>query len=276
MFFKNSFLASAGFLLLFTAFATSAAGGTPTPWSYHGSAGPEHWGELDKRYQACNLSKEQSPINITDSTVTDRNPLKIHYITSAAQAVNDEYSSLNIHGKKTLINDGHTLQINLPKNASQEYIDINNNSYQLIQFHFHTPSENHMNNKSFPIEIHFVNQSKEGDLAVLGVMLLVGKYNVALQNLIDELPANKHALKIANKIVLSIGDLLPQDESYYTFTGSLTTPPCSEAVRWFVFSTPVEASLLQINQLKTLLPVNNARPVQALNKREILQFIDHK
>lgn len=269
------------FLLLFTAAvalfvattgqAASAAGSAS--WSYQGNTGPNNWGKLSEEYSLCAAGKKQSPINITNATLTNQNTLKLHYVASAAQVVNDVNTTLNIRGKKTIINDGHTLQINLPPNNEHEYISVNDNKYQLIQFHFHTPSENAIDEKRFPIEIHFVNQSEDGNVAVLGVMIKQGKYNTALQEFIDELPSNKQALKIPNKLLVDVNSLLPADKLYYSFTGSLTTPPCNEEIKWFVFANPIEASKMQINQLKTLLPVNNARPVQALNGREIIQSI---
>lgn len=270
---KPLFLLSIASILFFNVATSFAAPATGAKWSYHGETGPQNWGKLDEQYTLCANGKTQSPINITNATLTNHNILKISYAITAAQAAYDADSTLNIHGKETIINDGHTLQINMPKNTSNEYITVNNNRYQLIQLHFHTPSENLINGKSFPIEIHFVHQDEDGNLAVVGVMIKQGKYNRALEELIDELPKSKQALKVSNKLLIDVNNLLPQDKLYYSFNGSLTTPPCSEEVKWFVFATPLEASKLQINQLKTLLPADNARPTQKLNEREIMQAV---
>ncbi len=268
---KHYYISLISMLALLAASVAFAAPKSGAEWSYQGKIGPQHWGQLDAQYKLCATGKAQSPINITDATATRHSPLTIHYVPSAAQAVNNINTLLNIHGKKTVVNDGHTLQINLPQNSAEEYVTVNQEHYWLIQFHFHTPSENKLNGQSFPLEIHFVNQSNDGDLAVLGVMVKEGQYNPALQTFINELPNNKKALKIANKLMVSPVNFLPQNKSYYAFNGSLTTPPCSEDVQWFVFTTPIEASSMQISLLKKLLPQNNARPVQSLNGRAITQ-----
>jgi carbonic anhydrase len=270
---NSLFLLTAVFAVLANPATSNAAPKQGANWGYHGDLGPQNWGKLDAEYSLCSTGKKQSPVNISNATLTNHSVLKTHYMATAAQAVYDSTTQLNIHGEKTIINDGHTLQINMPANNDNEYITINDDKYQLIQFHFHTPSENLINGKNFPVEIHFVNQGANGNLAVVGVMIKQGKYNQALEELLNELPSKKQALKVSNKLLVDVNNLLPTDKLYYNFTGSLTTPPCSEDVQWFVFATPVEASKLQINQLKTLLPTDNARPVQKLNGRDIMQAL---
>jgi carbonic anhydrase len=242
------------FALIIASQFTYAAPTTGAPWGYQGDIGPQNWGKLDTDYQQCSLGKAQSPINISQTQVSKANSLFIHYPKS-----NAEY------------NDGRALQIDFPATAP-EFIKVADKQYRLIQFHIHMPGENYINNKQFPLEIHFVNQSATGDLAVLGVMYKVGKYNAALQQFLDQLPSKQEVTQ-HKKLTVIADALLPSDKRYYTFNGSLTTPPCSEGVTWFVFAEPVAASKTQLQQLKNLLVIDNARPIQPLNGRAIGKVI---
>lgn len=219
-------------------------------WSYSGKTGPDHWGDLKPEYKMCKLGKNQSPIDISNTLKATLTPLNIYYDVKA----------------KSFLNNGHTLKAEM-KNGAKLYID--GKEFKLLQFHFHTPSENTINGEYFPAEAHFVHSTKNGELAVVSVMFKIGKFNPAFQKLVDNIPAKTGEKKSLCKVNLKAQDLLPKSLKYYRFNGSLTTPPCSEGVRWFVMKTPVEVSADQIKAFEKVMGKNN-RPLQPINARVIL------
>lgn len=231
-------------------FASGAIAAEPHPhWGYQGEDAPAHWAELDPGFETCALGRTQSPIDIRNAQRADLPEIDFDYRAGPAEAVNN----------------GHTVQVNLPDAGG---IDIGGAHYALVQFHFHTPSEEKIDGASFPMEAHFVHKDAEGHLAVVAVMLKQGRKNAALEEIFDALPAAEGgSLALEN---LDPSTLLPNRQGYYAYTGSLTTPPCSEGVRWQVLKQPVEVSESQIEAFRKLYPMN-ARPVQPLNGREVRQ-----
>jgi carbonic anhydrase len=226
---------------------------TPPPaphWTYEGAEGPEFWGKLAPEYALCSSGRAQSPIDIKGAASINLNDIQFNYQPSA----------LNI------FNNGHTIQVNYDKGSSIVY---NENTYQLVQFHFHHRSEHKLDGKDFDMELHFVHQDAKGNLAVVGVMLKAGeKDNEAFKAVFDNLPPTKGDPQ-PTKLAIDASKLLPEKHLYDTYTGSLTTPPCSQGVRWLVLTTPVEISEHQIEVFGKLFE-SNARPVQPLNKRDLL------
>jgi carbonic anhydrase len=246
-------------------------------WGYTGDKGPKAWGTLDPAYKACGIGKEQSPIDIVTQHVvpTKKEELDIDYrpVALPLSIVSDGTTELNIRGHREVINDGHTLQVNFPQTGKGEFMEVGKQHYRLVQFHIHTPSENRLDGKPFPLEIHFVNQSKNGKVAVIGVFVKPGKFNPAIETLLQHLPPTQRHLYPIEGVKLNLLSLLPKNESYYAFPGSLTTPPCTQGLQWFVMANSVQASEKQIAELKKALPLpDNARPVQPLNGREVLFF----
>jgi carbonic anhydrase len=223
--------------------------GTTPQWGYEGNDGADHWGDLDSSFSECKLGKQQSPIDIPTSEVEKANlpAIDFDYKTSAGE----------------ILNNGYTIQINLAKAGS---VEVPSGEYQLLQFHFHTPSEEKINGKSFPLVAHLVHKNDEGKLAVVAILFEEGKENIALKNIFKKLPAKERKEKLKDDF--DISKLLPANLAYYTFNGSLTTPPCSEGVAWHVLKTPVSISKSQINMFKKIFKMN-ARPVQPLNGRKI-------
>lgn len=219
-------------------------------WGYTGHASAAHWAELDDNFQTCKLGQNQSPINIDTKKVekADLKPITFGYTAGGAE----------------VINNGHTIQVNL---AAAGAATIAGSEYKLLQFHFHHPSEEKINDKAFPLVAHLVHKSAEGNLAVVAVLFKLGKENAALKAIFADLPAKEGETK-ALEGGFNPADLLPADQAYYAFMGSLTTPPCSENVRWQVLKTPVELSAAQLKAFKKLYPMN-ARPVQPLNGRTV-------
>lgn len=218
-------------------------------WGYTGHAGAAHWAELDEGYKTCKLGKLQSPIDIATAKAeaAPLEPIGFAYAAGAAE----------------LVNNGHTIQVNLPAGGAATIAGV---EYQLVQFHFHTPSEEKIDGKAYPLVAHLVHKNAEGKLAVVAVLFKLGKENAALKPVFGGLPAKQGASRALEAI--NAADLLPAERGYYAFMGSLTTPPCSEEVRWQVLKTPVELSAAQLGAFKRLYRMN-ARPVQPLNGRVV-------
>ncbi|MBK1695059.1 carbonate dehydratase [Chromatium weissei] len=228
-----------------------AFAGHDAHWGYSGAEGPEHWSEIDSHFGACQNGKMQTPIDLVNMVDQQLPPIDFHY----RPAGDDE------------INNGHTIQVNYANGSS---IAIDGHEYQLKQFHFHTPSENHIGGKEFPMEAHLVHVDAEGHIAVIAVMFQEGAENLALTVPWAEMPTHvdeeKHLAAHA-----SAEALLPQNRDYYRFIGSLTTPPCTENVTWLVMKHPVTASVAQIHQFAQVMGHANNRPIQPLNARLIVE-----
>lgn len=222
-------------------------------WGYDGAGGPAHWGGIKQAYQACAAGRSQSPINIESAEAGHLAPLGIHYKVSLIE----------------MINNGHTVQANYGKGS---YITLGTERYDLLQFHFHTPSEHRIAGRSFPMEIHFVHRNARGQLAVIGVLATFGDYNLAAREIWDRLPARAHMKSADTRALINARDLLPDDTKYFRYSGSLTTPPCSEKVNWVVLQKPVHFSDAQISKLHRIVG-RNARPAQARNSRYLLQSV---
>jgi carbonic anhydrase len=238
-----------------TAVAPPAAGDaqapTPSgPWSHAGTTGPQAWGRLKPEYSLCAKGQRQSPIDIRDGIALDLEPLQIDYKPSGFG----------------VIDTGHTVQVNLaPGNA----IEVNGRRYALQQFHFHRPSEARINGRQFEMDVQLVHRDAEGRTAVLAVLLERGSAQPLLQTVWNHLPLEKQEENAARTLI-DPAQLLPSDGRYYTFMGSLTTPPCSEGVLWLVMQQPLQVSAQQIDIFARLYPMN-ARPIQRAAGRMIKQ-----
>jgi carbonic anhydrase len=161
-----------------------------------------------------------------------------------------------------ILNNSHTIQINTPKGNK---INIDKNEYELLQFHFHTPSEHALQGKRTPLEVHFVNKNSDGNLAVLGVFFKLGKRNKELTAMFNHLPSSGETKKVSREKI-NLSKLFPKSKNYYTYSGSLTTPPCSEIVTWYVYKDNIEISQDQLKKFKKLFKMN-ARPLQKVSSR---------
>lgn len=218
-------------------------------WSYEA---PAEWGNLKAEYLTCKNGANQSPVDIRQAVNGQLPPLTLSYQAK----------------QKSIINNGHTIQINV---KDGDALTLDGETFTLRQFHFHTPSENLINSKRYPLAAHFVHASEEGHLAVVGVMFEAGAENPALAEILRELPAEVNH-EAALQQPLNLSALIPGEKNYYRFSGSLTTPPCTEGVRWLVMKQTVSASAEQIKTFAKLLGEHgNSRPVQALNGRVIVE-----
>lgn len=217
-------------------------------WDYEGPGAPENWGDIEAEFSACKMGKAQSPIDITFGREAD-----LHGIRVAYKATNLE-----------ILNNGHTIQVNYKKGS---FIEVNSKPYDLLQFHFHSPSEHKLHGKAFPMEAHLVHKGEEG-LAVIGIFITEGRENPFLKDIWTYLPKKGGDQHSEDVLAINASEFLPENRSYVHYYGSLTTPPCSEGVKWMVMNTTVEASKAQIAQFREIIH-GNARPVQPHNSRII-------
>ena len=232
----------------------AAAAPTPEPtshaphWDYQGVAGPESWGKLQAEFSKCSVGTRQSPIDIRDGVKVQLDPVQFDYKPSGFR----------------VIDNGHTVQVNLAPGNS---IEVLGRRYDLLQFHFHRPSEERIGGRQFDMVAHLVHKDIDGRLAVVAVLLDRGSVQPIVQTIWNNLPLEKGE-EVAAKTALDMNALLPTDRSYYTYMGSLTTPPCTEGVLWMVMKNPVPISAEQIGIFARLYPMN-ARPIQQVSGRLI-------
>ncbi len=221
-------------------------------WQYIGEGGPAEWGKLAPENKPCTVGKRQSPIDINNSNVKENKSLPNLMFSYIAAPLK-------------ILNNGHTIQMNYPKGSK---LSIGPATYDLLQFHFHTPSEHAFNGKRTELEVHFVNKNSDGSLAVVGVLMKKGKKNSALETFFNKMPAAAGKEDTIENATLNPNEMLPKDKDYYTYLGSLTTPPCSEIVTWYVIKDKIEVSIEQIKKFQKLFPMN-ARPLQSLSSRVV-------
>lgn len=241
----------AGLSLLLVACGPSESHAEEPPhWAYEGEAGPEHWGELGEDYALCANGAQQSPIDLDSASEQDLANITFSYVPSAV----------------TILNNGHTIQVNYDAGSS---ISVDGHEYSLVQFHFHAPSEHLLDGKQYPAELHLVHRDEDGALAVVGVLLDSGVENLALDPVWANLP-KEEVEAITTDDTVDANSFLPTDQTTYRYSGSLTTPPCSEGVSWFVFATPVQLSPAQLDQFLAIYD-GNARPPQELGDRTLVE-----
>ncbi|MCY4020822.1 MAG: carbonic anhydrase family protein [Chloroflexi bacterium] len=243
-------LSTVALLVGFAALLTTSLAGDKD-WGYSGEYGPEHWGALSPDYALCADGRAQSPVDIRNASKVDLVDIAFGYGESA----------------NNIFNNGHTIQVNVDEGS---YIIYNEITYKLLQFHFHSPSEHTINGKSAAMEIHFVHaDANSGALAVVGILLAAGEAeSEAYAAIFDNMPSETGEPAALGE-ALDLAALLPEEFAYFTYQGSLTTPPCSEIVRWLLLDTPVLLSQAQISAF-TDLYAYNARPTLPLGKRDLL------
>ncbi|MCF8273533.1 MAG: carbonic anhydrase family protein [Flavobacteriaceae bacterium] len=221
-------------------------------WSYEGETSPEHWIEIEKNSD-CN-GTSQSPINIIDINTIS---------VDSAETLKILYTPETVLNK--VVNNGHSIQFDF---NSGDSISYKNNIYHLKQIHFHESSEHTINGIKYPTEIHLVHQSNSKKITVLSILCMEGQESQLFEFFESFLPIESGQFKTINKTV-DLLDLFPEDKSFYSYGGSLTTPPCTENVSWIVFKQPIIISLDEVLKLKNNMPINNYRNEQALNSRKV-------
>lgn len=219
-------------------------------WGYTGQIGPDYWGNLADEFVTCSKGKNQSPIDIQtkDVVTAELQPLELHYDVNSTEVVNN----------------GHTLQMNVEPGA---YMMAEGVRFELLQFHLHSPSEHLVDGKAYPLEIHFVHRSKAGEIAVVGVLFEEGDHHPSVTHIEDIAP------KIGESIPFKapLTQLVAEKEltSYYRYGGSLTTPPCTEGLRWYIWPSVMTVSSEQIDTYVEMIGFD-ARDAQPMNARFVL------
>lgn len=217
-------------------------------WTYDaGEEGPAHWGDLSPDFAACSTGKKQSPVDLTAADQKDLANIVFHY-----QPTNID-----------IINNGHAIQV---KYDAGSYIEVDGVQYVLQQFHFHAPSEHSINGKLADAEVHFVHKSKDGVLAVVGILINKGAENAPLQSFWSKLPEKKGPAQTLEG-QFNANDVLPPTQTTFRYDGSLTTPPCTEGVKWIVMTEPITMSEAQLAAYTKLFHEGTNRPEQDLNGR---------
>lgn len=216
-------------------------------WDYRGKNGPSHWSDLDTEFKQCATGHLQSPVNIRHAMKHHGDQLDFHYRASSAE----------------IFNNGHTVQV-IP--SGEDMLSVGHHTYKLAQLHFHTPGEERFNGKTYPLDIHLVHKSMEGEVTVIAVPVTVGKENPVLRAVFDSMPT-----KAGERVPLTSFDptsLVPESKDSYRLVGSLTTPPCTEGVHWIILKQPIQISPHQLAEFHHIYKAD-ARPVQPLNGREV-------
>jgi carbonic anhydrase len=221
-----------------------------THWTYAGAHGPGHWGDISPDFVQCKVGVNQSPIDIVDSVEADLPPLVLDYTTSTTD----------------LVNNGHTAQMNVEPGS---YLRVEGEEFELLQFHIHVPSEHRVNGEQFLLEVHYVHQNAKGQLAVIGVLYNEGEDPPNLARHISRIP---HEINKPVPFEVSLNDLAitSVDKDYYRYNGSLTTPPCSEGVRWYVLKEILAVSKERRDVFNQLIG-HDARGPQPINARPVLR-----
>jgi carbonic anhydrase len=230
--------------------AVPGAGDAAADWGYEGAAGPAAWGSLRPEFSLCAQGLRQSPIDIREGLPVALEPVRFDYRPS----------------RFSVIDTGRTVQVNLAPGNS---IEVGGRRFELVELRFRRPSEERIDGRQFAMSAHLLHRDAQGRTLVVAVLVDPGPARAAMQTAWANLPLERNE-EVAARAVLDLADLLPEDRRYYTYMGSLTTPPCSEGVQWVVMRAPVTASPEQIEVFARLYPMN-ARPLQALAGRRILQ-----
>ena len=241
--------------------ATTAPATASDPvWHYEGDEGPAHWGTISAKFAACSSGRAQSPIDIVaPARRATPDAMVLRFAPTSLRIVHHDHVA-------DAVNNGHTIQVNY---SEGDTLTVGGSAYQLVQYHFHAPSEHSVNGKQFPMEMHLVHTNADGQLAVIGVLMVEGAHNAAFDPIWANLPVTKGVENHLEHVKVDVDALLPTARTTYRYDGSLTTPPCSEGVKWFVMTTPIALSKAQIGAFTALFHGNN-RPVQPLNGRPVL------
>lgn len=219
-------------------------------WAYEGEHGPEHWGDLSPDFIQCKVGVNQSPINIVDSVEADLPPIVLDYTSNTT----------------SLVNNGHTAQLNVEPGS---FLRVEGEEFELLQFHIHVPSEHWIDHKQSMLEVHYVHSNADGQLAVIAVLYNEGEDNAKLARHIDAIPTQA-GISVPFVVALSDLPIASVNKDYYRYNGSLTTPPCSEGVRWYVLKEQRPISRERRDRFNRLIG-DDARGPQPINARPVLR-----
>jgi len=221
-----------------------------TQWSYEGTNGPDHWGDLDPEYAACNIGKQQSPIDIRNAKKAQLPAIRFEYKIGPLKIINNGYTAVRVNYAR----------------GNGNFLMVGDQRYELTQFHFHHPSEESIHGKAYDMVAHLMHAASDGKVAAAAVFLKAGGANTTVHQLWEHMPKTPGKEEVIAGVEINPTGLLPHDTSYYMYMGSLTAPPCTEGVTWFVLKTPVDISAEEISAFAELYP-HDVRPTQPINGR---------
>jgi carbonic anhydrase len=228
-------------------------------WDYGDEAGPAQWGSLNPDFALCDEGMQQSPVDLIPA-LAEHDEVKVRRNFQPVKVqVSFQESTVNV------LDNGHTIQVSFEAGNT---VDVGDKSFALAQYHFHAPSEHTLNGRHFPMEVHFVHSTDGGELAVVGVFIEQGEHNAAFDPVWGIMPRKPGESRLLEGQDVDLDALVPKGIGAFRYGGSLTTPPCSEGVRWFVRQDPIALSAEQITAFTDIIN-NNNRPVQPLNGREL-------
>jgi len=254
---KKTFLLASVMLFALSGLSYGADSGETeegVPWSYSGKRGPDNWGQLSDKYSECLSGGMQSPIDIVETKTSTMDHITFYYYNNPRVAMK---------------NTGNTVELDY---GDVSDIKLGGKDYHLKKIDFHTPSEHKLKGEQFPMEIHFVHKSNDGSIAIIGAFVKEGEENINYKDVVKKLPREKDGFKMFFHRDLNPGKLLSESREFYKYTGSITTPPCTEGVSWYILKEPVILSAEQINDIRKITG-KNARPVQKLNGRSVRESI---
>lgn len=222
-----------------------------TPWAYDGAKGPDHWGDLDPDYAPCKEGKQQSPIDIRSAQKADLPLLRFEYKSGPLHIINNSYTAVRV-------DYAH----------SGDFLIVGDKRYELTQFHFHHPSEDQINGKQYDMVLHLMHKSEDGKVVAVAVEVKIGAANPTVATLWKYMPQTPGGVQEIPGVEIDPSTLLPTNLAYYTYEGSVTAPPCTEGVAYYVLKTPITVSSEQVAAFARLCP-HDIRPVQPLNGRVI-------
>ena len=224
-------------------------------WTYTGATGADHWGELDPSFSLCASGATQSPIHL---------PRAAESMTASAIAP-PHWDPVPL----SIVNTGHTVQVD---DAAPSSLVLDGVTYALVQFHIHTPAEHSIEGRAFDAELHLVHRAPDGKLAVMALLFVKGAENVTLRALFDAIPIDPGAPRSIPGKTIDVAALVPRAPRFLTYDGSLTTPPCSEGVRWLVVvpdPAPLEIAEADLAKLRAAVHAPTNRPEQPRHDRAI-------
>lgn len=228
--------------------STAEPSGAAKAWGYEGAEGPRNWGNLSSAFQSCKTGTAQSPVDIPAAAGLSSEPISLSYAASDCE----------------VSNSGHSAEL---RSLGAQSLTVAGVRYTFKQMHFHAPSEHTLAGVRYDAEFHFVHESDDGQLAVMGIVARDGLRSAAWSTFIDA--ASAAGTSSVRTGAIDLPSLFPAALGHYAYDGSLTTPPCSENVRWLVLQAPIELGTDQITKLKGK-HSNNNRPIQPLNDREVM------
>jgi len=280
MLIKNAFVISTALLALLLAACDSkpvqqAQGQAPAPpapktrrmappegaprWGYEAAEGPAKWGALSPQWAVCGGGHSQSPVDIEKTVKANLPEMRAEFKPAALKIIHHEHMA-------DVINNGHSIQVNYTEGDT---LKVGDEQFELLQYHFHSPSEHTVGGKHYPMEMHMVHKSAGGKLAVVGVFIEEGQHNAAFDPIWSNLPKSQSTEYHLENVKVDVNNLLPAKKTTYRYDGSLTTPPCSEGVKWIIMTTPIQLSARQIEAFRAVMKGNN-RPVQQLYRRSVV------